>query len=185
MGKWQANLPAVLVPVGDICVQVYIPAHPDYVKLFLRAIRMLEVNRMYARDEALSAKIVTEQWRDRTVNPLIEALAQPNSCGVDGECLVFPPFAGFISYHPQNPYTDPDLIPEGFLAPPFYINGMDNQHDLPNYNKGDVIVDFSAINLEPAWNLDYTPRIELCLEGSGLSKYIFSILCKAAWRSYL
>lgn len=121
MGKFEANLPSVLEPVGDICVQVTIPAHPDYVKLFVRAVRMLEVNRMYARDENLSAKIVCAQWRDRTVNPLIEALATgTGACGVDGECLAYPPFASFISYFPQNPYTDPDLVPDGFLAPPFY-----------------------------------------------------------------
>lgn len=169
MGKYQANLPSVLNPVGDICVEVKIPAHPDYVKLFVRAIRMLEVNRMYERDEALSAKIVCEQWRDRTVNPVIEALATGTGmCGVDGECLAYPPFASFISFYPQNPYTEPDLVPPDFLAPPFFVNGKDAAHDLPNYEKGDIIVNFAAINLEPVWNLDNTPRIELCLEGSGV-----------------
>jgi len=72
MSKYGANLPSVLNPPGEICVEVYIPAHPDYIKLFVRAIRMLEVQRMYARDESMTgAKIVTEQWRNRTVTPLI------------------------------------------------------------------------------------------------------------------
>lgn len=174
MGKWEANLPAVLEPVGDICVQVTIPAHPDYVKLFVRAVRMLEVNRNYARDENLSAKIVCAQWRDRTVNPLIEALATgTGSCGVDGECLAYPPFANFISYFPQNPYTDPDLVPDGFLAPPFYVNGKDAEHTITTHEIGDVIVALGAINLEPSWNLDNTPRIELCLSGSGVAEIHF------------
>jgi len=175
MSKHGANLPAVLNPVGDTCVQVYIPNHPDYIKLFLRAIRMLEVQRNYARDETMQgAKIVTEQWRDRTITPLIEALANSTgSCGVDGECLAYPPFASFISYSPQNPYTEPDLIPDGFEQPPFFVNGKDAAHDLPNYNKGDVILDFGSINIEPSWDLAKTPRIELCLEGSGVCEIHF------------
>jgi len=172
MAKYGANLPAILNPVGDTCVQVFIPNHPDYIKLFVRAIRMLEVNRMYARDETNEgAKIVTAQWRDRTITPLIEALAtSTGSCGVDGECLAYPPFASFISYFPQNPYTEPDLVPPDYLVPPFYVNGKDNEHDLPNYNKGDVLLNFAAINLEPSWNLDNTPLISLCLEGSGVAE---------------
>lgn len=175
MSKYGANLPAIWNPVGDTCVQVYIPNHPDYIKLFLRAVRMLEVQRMYARDETMTgAKIVAEQWRDRTITPLIEALANSTgSCGVDGECLAYPPFASFISYSPQNPYTDPDLIPEGFEQPPFFVNGKDPAHDLPNYNKGDVILDFGSINIEPSWDLEKTPRIELCLEGSGVVEIHF------------
>lgn len=175
MGKWQSNLPAVLNPPGDMCVRVYIPNHPDYIKLFVRAIRMLEVNRMYARDENLSAKIVVEQWRNRTVTPLIEALATGTGLceDLDGECLAYPPFANFISYFPQNPYTEPDLVPPGFLVPPFYVNGKDAEHTLPNYEPGDVIVNIAAINLEPSWDLDNTPRLELCLEGSGVCEIHF------------
>lgn len=171
MGKFGSNLPSVLNPLGEICVQVYIPAHPDYVKLFVRAVRMLEVQRMYARDETMEgAKIVVEQWRDRTITPLIDALANGTGLCQDlgGDCLTYPPFASFVTYYPQNPYTEPDLVPEGFEEPPFYINGKDASHDLPNYEQGDVLVSFGALNIEPSWDLSKTPRIELCLEGSGI-----------------
>lgn len=170
MAKWEHNLPAVLNPVGDICVKVTIPAHPDYVKLFVRAIRQLEVNRMYQRDEELSAKIVVEQWRNRTVTPLIEALATGTGLcdGLDGECLAYPPFASFISYSPQNPYTEPDLVPDGYTQPPFYVNGKDNAHTLPNYERGDVIVDFGSISFDTGFGLENSPQIQLCLEGSGV-----------------
>src|SRR5215213_6486516 len=120
MGKFEANLPAVLNPDGDICVQVSIPNHPDYVKLFVRAIRMLEVNRMYERDEGLSAKIVCEQWRDRTVNPLIETLASGLGCGDElADCISYPAYAGWIHYFPDNPYTV-DPTPAGYLLPAWY-----------------------------------------------------------------
>lgn len=170
MGRYEHPLPAILEPVGDICLQISIPAHPDYVALFIRAVRMLETNRLYVRDDALSAKIVVDQWRQRTITPMIEALASAtgNCQDLDGECLTYPPFASFISYFPQNPYTEPDLIPDGFEQPPFFVNGKDNAHDLPNYLKGDVILDFGSINIEPSWDLAKTPRIELCLTGSGV-----------------
>jgi hypothetical protein len=82
--------------------------------------------------------------------------------------LAYPPFAGFISYTPQNPYTQPDFVPDGYELPPFYVNGKDSAHDLPNYNKGDIIVNFGAINLEVGLELENAPQIVLCLEGSGV-----------------
>lgn len=172
MSKFGANLPSVLEPLGEICVEVKIPAHPDYVKLFVRAIRMLEVNRMYARDNDLSAKVVVEQWRNRTITPLIAALAEGTGIcqDLDGECLAYPPFASFLTYTPQDPFTDPELVPEGYEQPPFFVNGKDGSHDLPNYNKGDVIVDFGSVSLETGWDLSNTPTIDLCLEGSGVAE---------------
>lgn len=165
MARFEHKLPAILEPVGDICVNVTIPAHPDYVALFIRAVRMLETNRLYERDENLSAKTVVNQWRQRTITPLIEALASGTGmCDASGDgCLAYPPFASFISYSPQNPYTDPDLVPEGYEQPPFFVVGRDGSPDLPNYENGDVILDFGSINIEPSWDLEKTPRIELCL----------------------
>lgn len=119
MGKWEANLPAVLNPEGEICVNVRIPNHPDYVKLFVRAVRMLEVNRMYERDDDHSAKIVCEQWANRTVSPLIEALANGNGCPEDTaeyDCLEFPAFASFIEFVPDNPFNPDEPIPDNYLT---------------------------------------------------------------------
>jgi hypothetical protein len=38
-----------------------------------------------------------------------------------GECQTFPPFAEFITYEPNDPYRTPDLIPDGYVFPPWYI----------------------------------------------------------------
>ena len=75
MGLHSHKLPATLIPNGDICVPVFIPNDPDYIALFVRAVRQLETDRLYERDENYSSNIVTEQWRTRTVSPLIDALA--------------------------------------------------------------------------------------------------------------
>jgi hypothetical protein len=123
MGRFEANLPEVLVPEGEICVNVRIPNHPDYVKLFVRAMRMLEVNRMYQRDEDHSAAIVCEQWRTRTLTPLIEDLANGNGCPEDTaeyDCIEYPAFASFIEYVPLSPFTAGAEVPPNYLTYPWW-----------------------------------------------------------------
>ena len=80
MAKFGHKLPDVLVPDDDICIMVSVPNHPDYIALFVRAVRMLETQRMYERDETFEgAKIVAGQWRDRTVTPLIQTIVEVGS----------------------------------------------------------------------------------------------------------
>lgn len=69
------KLPEELIPEDDLCVCVQIPNHPDYVALFVRAVRLLELDRHYERDEDHNAIIVRNQWSTRTITPLIEGLA--------------------------------------------------------------------------------------------------------------
>jgi len=38
-----------------------------------------------------------------------------------GECQTFPPFASFITYEPNDPYRTPDLVPDGYIFPPWYV----------------------------------------------------------------
>lgn len=156
MGKWEANLPDVLIPEGEICVNVKIPNHPDYVKLFVRAMRMLEVNRMYQRDEEHSAAVVCEQWRTRTLTPLIEALATGNGCPEDVsefDCIEYPAYASFIEFVPDNPYDPNAPIPNNYLTHAWWRWGkldtvlpdwIDNPiadfiEDLTQYQENDAI----------------------------------------------
>lgn len=78
------NLPSVLNPTGDYCVPLFIPHHPDYTALLLGVISTLEDLERYERDPNFDnedAKIVVAQWRDRTITPLIEAIASATACG--------------------------------------------------------------------------------------------------------
>lgn len=75
---YEHNLPAELNPEGDYCVPLYIPHHPDYTALLLGVLRTLEEVERYERDpnyDNENAKIVAANWRDRTLTPLIEAIA--------------------------------------------------------------------------------------------------------------
>lgn len=38
-----------------------------------------------------------------------------------GECVTYPPYASFITYEPNDPFRTPDLVPEGYVFPPWYI----------------------------------------------------------------
>jgi len=187
MAKWEHNLPAVLEPDGTISVCVNIPNHPDYVALFVRAVRILETQRQYQRDETMEgAKIVAAQFRDKTVTPLIQALADGIGCPDEfSECLSFPAYAGFIHYFPDNPYNDDEPIPAGYLMPAWWRWGafetilpdfiddwIETQiEEFTGYRKNDAICWISSLlslNI-PSWlDSGYAyPAIEIELEGSG------------------
>lgn len=75
---YEHNLPEVLNPSGDIVVPLYIPHDADYTALLLGVVRTLEEVDRYERDpnyDNENAQIVAGNWRDRTITPLIEAIA--------------------------------------------------------------------------------------------------------------
>lgn len=75
---YEHNLPEVLNPTGDIIVPLCIPHDADYTALLLGVLRQLEDVERYYRDvdyDDESAQIVAGNWRDRTITPLIEAIA--------------------------------------------------------------------------------------------------------------
>lgn len=82
---YEHKLPDTLNPLGDVCVSLFIPANLDYHALLLGVIRHLEDADYYERDDDYGdagAQTVAAQWRQRTITPLIEALANAESCSV-------------------------------------------------------------------------------------------------------
>jgi hypothetical protein len=72
------KIPTVLNPSGDIIVPLYIPHDPQYTSLLLGVLITLEEVERYERDPDFddeNAQIVAANWRDRTITPLIEAIA--------------------------------------------------------------------------------------------------------------
>lgn len=75
---YEHNLPVVINPSGDIVVPLYIPHDADYTALLLGVLITLEEVERYERDpdyDDTSAQIVAGNWRDRTITPLIDAIA--------------------------------------------------------------------------------------------------------------
>lgn len=85
------------------------------------------------------------------------------------ECFEYPTYASFIGYEPENPYVQPDLVPDGYLIPPFYVNGQ-NGHDDEGYQEFDVISPFGAFEFLGNWFdiLDgFLPQITIIVNGAG------------------
>jgi len=77
------KVPETLNPEGDYCVTLLIPADSEFVALLVGALSALQDENYYERDADYSntgAKAVAEQWRIRTISPLIEALLDAQLC---------------------------------------------------------------------------------------------------------
>jgi hypothetical protein len=113
MAKHKHNIPANLIPEGDLCVPLFIPHDTEYVSLVVRALRQLTLDRHYDRDENHSAIVVREQFDTRMYQPFIDALADGTPCG-DGTdsstCFRLDATSEIFQWYPNDPFTDPDNL---------------------------------------------------------------------------
>lgn len=84
----------------------------------VRAIRMLELHRHYQPNANHDSEVVREQWRTRTITPLIDALAKGVHCG---GCITLQPFHSSIEWFPNDPYLTPNQVGDGYIFPSWYI----------------------------------------------------------------
>lgn len=110
-------------------------------------------------------------WKDGTDTKrakeqalILEQLFQDaESCEVDN-CTQFFPWAGFVEFSPNNPYTEPDLIPDGYIKPPWYVvSDPEIITQLQGFRLGDVGTDITSPvsglpNILPASGL---PRVRV------------------------
>lgn len=57
----------------------------------------------------------------------------------DAGCITYPMSASFISYYPQNPYTDPGFVPDWYSIAPFVLIDSDLAASLTGTAVGDVV----------------------------------------------
>lgn len=89
---------------------------------------------------------------------------------VDEMCQPFPSYAPFVGYPLQNPYSQPELIPDGYLIPPFIAVTPENEEEYPDNELFDIIVPFGAVSLDADWfeELDgQLPTITIRANGAG------------------
>lgn len=86
------------------------------------------------------------------------------------KCIEYPPYAQFIDWLPQNPFTQPELIPPGYTSPPFYI--VPDTLPFVGTQKGDVIVSLNSALLDPFPNI-FPPPFGTILEllNSGFPRF--------------
>lgn len=102
-----------------------------------------------------------------------------------GGCVNYATNSSFITYEPQNPFTEPDLVPNGYLSTPFdewarfesflpdFIDNWVTQGSeyVTGYRTGDVLVNIASIPIFANWFNDFgggLPRIQIDVVGSGL-----------------
>lgn len=86
----------------------------------------------------------------------------------EGGCNNFLPSAAFVAFYPQNPYNQPDYIPDDLLAPPFFVNNELEYPEALGYKATDVFIDPASINIDPIDLITLNlPRIEITVKGAG------------------
>lgn len=135
LAKW--TLPTVIDPDERRCMMIPVPDDPYHVAAFRGALLHLSEAYKWADDPDHKAREVALVWRD-----IIDGLEW--GCGVpEDECRNFNTAAGFITYEPQNPFTQPDLIPSGYILPPWRVLHAGSIELLLGYEIGDVLTDLT------------------------------------------
>lgn len=134
--KWM--LPDVVDPPDSICMSLQVPNNRYHIAAFRGALWNLASAINWADDIDHTAKEVAQVWRNVIDN--MGADCDDATC-----CRDFPPSASFIEWHPQDPFTQPDFTPAGYLLPPFYLVTPLSFPDLIGYREGDVLTDITRI----------------------------------------
>lgn len=105
------NLPVPPIPVlneGEICFTI----DRKFLPYIIGALSALEQPQTYEIDDPTSSIIEAR-------NLITKFVAQQDDCGET--CLEYPPSSSIVGWAPGNPYTQPDYIPDGYIAPPFMV----------------------------------------------------------------
>jgi hypothetical protein len=160
-----------------ICVQVQIPDAPEYRRAFVGAITELAKWWTWEKDgnrlEKKAAR-AAKYWSD-ILTPQFEDTGFFHDC--DGcpdcppGCTIIPLYDSRIEWLPNDPFRTPNLIPDGYLLPPWYIAPAINLIGAP---MGSIVTDFARITAIAGWALQYqVPRFRLTVNGSGVVRIHF------------
>jgi len=87
-----------------------------------------------------------------------------------GGCINYFLYASFVEFLEQNPYSQPDFVPEGYLFPPFVVNTEFTYPEMLGYIATDVMVVPAAIPVFGDWGdllALHFPTIVLHVVGTG------------------
>jgi len=137
VNKW--DLPVIVDP-GRIKVCFDIPYERYHIRAFWTALYKLTLWNSWQADDSHTGRQAALVWRD----VLNIAMNDPNTigCGDEINCATFAPDAPFIEWSPNNPYTEPDLITDGYNAPAWY-KATEASNLLLGTQFGDVLTDLS------------------------------------------
>lgn len=135
IGSFQRPVPLVVVDPDDapdwsVCFR------KEWLPYVIGSLQQLLLQSTWKTDDP--DEINTAQGRAQLLVSLFV-----NGCPVtvpETGCLAYPMNAPFISYYPQNPYTDPDGIPPWYGTQPFRIAAGDIITEFLGLAEGDIVV---------------------------------------------
>jgi hypothetical protein len=148
------------------CVTLMIPRDPNYVAAFKG--KLYELARYWSWERPgppgnTDAREAAKYWLDLIEDTLVLDECNPETSG----CYEFAPNSAIIEYFPNDPYKTPELIPEGYYFPPWYVAPALN---LIGANEGDVVSDIARITSGSSWfdpGLN-SPRFRVSITGTGV-----------------
>lgn len=150
--RYKLPLPSTPLPDGKRRVVICIPDDDDWAAMFWGQLHKMGWWVSYERDEDKRAKDVARAWFDVVEEARRAYLGlQPATCDFNlGDCVDYPAQSMFIDYQPQNPFTDPGLVPSGYMLPPFtVVKDTDILLLALGYQEGDILTDITRI---PTWS---------------------------------
>lgn len=156
-------------PIDDgsrICVKLYIPNILEHRAAFQGAVLNLAHWYSWQLDDLHQGKAAAAVWEQIYLD-MMETFY--DGCPDDKPCHTFTPAAAFIEWFPNNPYTQPDLVTDGYNQPAWYqATAISNAVLGTQY--GDIATDLTRFppgslpTIIPASGL---PRFRVNLVGEG------------------
>lgn len=160
-----------------ICVQLLIPDAPEYRRAFVGAVT--ELGNYWNWDRSGSkieqpAMRAAKYWRS-ILEPQLAETGFFGGCDDCPDCpkgcTVIPLNDSRIEWLPNDPFRTPDLVPDGYHFPPWYVA---NNLNLVGLSPGDVGTDFARITSIAGWATQYPiPRFRLTVQGAGVVRIQF------------
>lgn len=115
-------LPSTPEPSEFRRVSFCLPTDPEWTAVFWGVLIRMTWWGEWQRDEQKRGKDVARFWANIINAGRREWLGLGTlDCDEITGCEDFPPNADFIEWQPQNPFTQPNYTPEGFLNPPWKV----------------------------------------------------------------
>lgn len=159
-------LPETITGYQLQCVTMLIPRDRTYVAAFQGAVR--ELSKWWNWEKSYEpgdhrAVEAAHYWTELIEENMIFDDCDPEISG----CIEFAPNAAIIEWLPQDPFTEPELVPEGYVVPPWYVAPALN---LVGAAAGDVVTDVLRITSGSTWfgDLLNPPRFRVSISGTGV-----------------
>lgn len=163
-------LPSIINPDDSHYVCVEVPDDINHRIAFLGALSSLVKWYNWERDDLKQGAEAANVWKPIYLDVAFQLDQRFPACDQipDEGCKAYAPDSGFVSFLPMNPYTQPDLVPDGgYLFPPFIQgdnlfpnwlpdiveNALVQLNDwLASYQPTDIIVPPSSFPLLANWD---------------------------------